>query len=105
MNDAGIIVITSFISPYIKDRISAREIVTANAGQDNFIEVFVDTPLEICEQRDPKGLYKKVRAGEIPQFTGITDPYEHPVSPEIILKTASASITACAQEIMNKLVT
>jgi bifunctional enzyme CysN/CysC len=83
MNEAGVIVITSFISPYRLDRQSAREVI----GDEWFIEVFVDTPLEVCEQRDPKGLYKKARAGEIQQFTGISDAYEAPRNAEIALPT------------------
>jgi adenylyl-sulfate kinase len=73
MNDAGIITICSFISPYEKNRIQAKEIIG-----DDFIEVFIKTDLEICEQRDSKGLYKKARAGEIKDFTGISSPYEVP---------------------------
>ena len=72
MNDAGVIVVTAFISPYRLDRQSARDVI----GDECFIEAFVDTPLEVCEARDPKGLYKKARAGEIRQFTGISDAYE-----------------------------
>ena len=87
MNEVGVIVVTSFISPYIKDRQGAREII----GDDHFVEAFVDTPLEVCEARDPKGLYKKVRAGEIPQFTGITDPYEAPEEPDLRLETEALS--------------
>ncbi len=87
MNDAGVVVITSFISPYISDRAAAREVI----GDDAFIEVFVDTPIEVCEQRDPKGLYKKARAGDIQQFTGISDPYEAPQDAEITLETESLS--------------
>ena len=83
MTDAGMIVITSFISPYISDRQYARELI----GDNSFIEVFIDTPLEVCEQRDPKGLYKKVRAGKIQQFTGISDPYEAPQDAELTLLT------------------
>ncbi len=83
MNDAGVIVITSFISPYISDRQEAREVI----GDESFVEVFVDTPIEICESRDPKGLYKKARAGEIQQFTGVSDPYEAPQDAEITLQT------------------
>jgi bifunctional enzyme CysN/CysC len=83
MNDAGVIVITSFISPYISDRAAAREVI----GDAAFVEVFVDTPIEVCEERDPKGLYKKARAGEIQQFTGISDPYEAPQDAEITLPT------------------
>ena len=72
--DAGLIVITSFISPYVRDRRNAREII----GDDSFIEVYVSTPVEECEKRDVKGLYKKARTGEIPNFTGISSPYEAP---------------------------
>ncbi|MGA1529933.1 MAG: sulfate adenylyltransferase subunit CysN [Kiritimatiellia bacterium] len=78
-NMAGMIAVTAFISPYRADREMAREIV----GADNFLEVHVSTPIEVCEQRDPKSLYKKARAGEIPQFTGITDPYEAPGKPSL----------------------
>jgi len=87
MNDAGVIVITSFISPYSADRQSARAVV----GDESFVEVFVDTPIEVCEQRDPKGLYRKARSGEIQQFTGISDPYEAPQNAEITLETEALS--------------
>jgi len=80
--DAGVIVITAFISPFKKDREFARSLVE----KDEFIEIFVDTPLEVCEKRDPKGLYKKARAGEIKDFTGIDSLYEKPINPEIVLK-------------------
>ena len=82
--DAGVITIVSFISPYIKDRQQARHI---NAPSDaNFVEVFMDIPIEVCEQRDPKGLYVKARAGLIKGFTGIDDPYEAPENPEITIQ-------------------
>lgn len=84
MASAGLITLTAFVSPYRQDRDRVRRIVTAG-GNDDFVEVFVDTPLEICESRDPKGLYKKARAGEIPHFTGISDPYEAPEQAEIRL--------------------
>jgi bifunctional enzyme CysN/CysC len=84
-NQAGVIVITSFISPYRSDREQAAEII----GADNFVEVFVNTPLEVCEERDPKGLYKKARSGEIPQFTGITDPYETPENAALEIDTTT----------------
>jgi adenylylsulfate kinase len=88
--DAGLVVITSFISPYAADRARVRAI---HAAVDlPFIEVFVDTPLEICEARDPKGLYKKARAGEIQMFTGISDPYEAPVAPELVLRPGSTTV-------------
>ena len=82
--DAGIITMTSFISPYRGDRDAAR----ATLGEGNFFEIFCDTPIEICEQRDPKGLYKKARAGELKGFTGIDDPYEAPLKPELVLDAA-----------------
>ncbi|MGB7325498.1 MAG: adenylyl-sulfate kinase [Rubripirellula sp.] len=84
MASAGLITLTAFVSPYVRDRDRVRRIIEAGREGD-FIEVFVDTPLEICETRDPKGLYKKARAGEIKNFTGISDPYEAPKSPEIHL--------------------
>jgi adenylylsulfate kinase len=82
---AGTIVLTAFVSPYRTDRDRVRATVTATGGAHDFIEVFVDTPLAICETRDPKGLYKKARAGEIKGFTGIDAPYEAPQNPEIRL--------------------
>jgi bifunctional enzyme CysN/CysC len=99
MNDAGVIVITSFISPYISDRQSAREVI----GDESFIEVFVDTPIEVCEQRDPKGLYKKARSGEIQQFTGISDPYEAPQDAELTLPTEELSPEGAASMIIDDL--
>lgn len=90
--DAGVITITSFISPYRADRARVRALHEA-AGLP-FLEVFVNTPIEVCEARDPKGLYRKARAGEIKGFTGIDDPYEAPHSPEIDLLTANQSVEA-----------
>ncbi len=84
MNDAGVIVITAFIAPYREDRARARQII----GEDNFIEVFVDAPLAVCEERDPKGLYRKARTGEIENFTGISAPYEAPEHPGVHIMTA-----------------
>jgi len=83
---AGVIALTAFVSPYRADRQRVRELVVAGQGASDFVEVYVDTPIEICEQRDPKGLYKKARAGEIKGFTGIDAPYEHPEKPEIHLQ-------------------
>ncbi len=97
--DAGLIVSTAFISPFLQDRASAR--TKLEAGE--FIEVYIDTPISICEQRDPKGLYKKARAGEIKDFTGIDSNYDVPQSPEIHIKTAEQSVQACAQKIVNYL--
>ncbi len=85
--DTGVITITAFISPYLADRQIARETV----GEGCFFEVFCDTPLEVCEERDPKGLYKKARAGEIKGFTGIDDPYEAPERPEMVIDTSKLS--------------
>ena len=79
--DAGIITMTSFISPYRGDRDAAR----TTLGEGNFFEIFCNTPIDVCEQRDPKGLYKKARAGELKGFTGIDDPYEAPLKPELVL--------------------
>ncbi len=97
--DAGTIVLTAFISPYQKERDSVRTLVE----QDEFIEIFIDTPLEVCEGRDSKGLYKKARAGEIPEFTGISSPYEAPVKPELHVKTAEQSIDASVDQILTYL--
>lgn len=97
--DAGIIVLSAFISPFCYDRRIVRDLV--DAGE--FIEVFIDTPLEICEQRDPKGLYKKARQGEISSFTGISSPYEAPAAPEIHIKTAQTSIEESIEIILDYL--
>lgn len=86
--DAGIVVLSAFISPFKADRDQVREIV----GSENYIEVFVDTPIEVCEQRDVKGLYKKARAGEVKNFTGIDSPYERPVTPDITIPTHQLSV-------------
>lgn len=95
-NQAGLIVITAFISPYLRDRQSAREIV----GEDAFVEVHVDTPIEVCEKRDPKGLYQKARAGVITQFTGVSDPYEAPEKPELRLPTAEFSVEQSVEQLL-----
>ena len=99
--DSGMITMNSFISPYRADRDAAREVhVTANIP---FVEVFVDAPLEVAEERDPKGLYKKARAGEIKGFTGIDDPYEAPEKAEIHLRTDKHSVEECVQAIIDYL--
>ena len=96
--DSGLITLASFISPYAADRDAARKV---HADSDlPFVECFVDTPLEVCEQRDPKGLYKKARAGEIKGFTGIDDPYEAPTNPELRLTTADRDVAACVAEVL-----
>jgi adenylylsulfate kinase len=95
----GVIALTAFISPYRMDRDKVRDTL----GQGEFIEVFVDTPIEVCEQRDPKGLYKKARAGEIKGFTGIDDPYEEPVAPELVLLGAEKTPDMLADEVISYL--
>lgn len=97
--DAGVIAMTAFISPYRADRQKARDL--HNDG--DFIEVFVDAPLNVLEDRDPKGLYKKARAGEIPEFTGISAPYEAPEDPEIHLDTSKLNVDECADAVIKYL--
>lgn len=101
---AGLITLSAFVSPYTRDRQRVRELVEQSGQTGDFIEVFVDTPLEICEQRDPKGLYKKARAGEIPNFTGISDPYQPPPQPEIHLAAGDGRTPAqLAEQILHDL--
>lgn len=99
MVDAGLIVLTAFISPFKADRQRAREIVPAGS----FIEIYVDCPLAVCEQRDIKGLYRKARRGEIPEFTGISSPYEPPENPELVIKTAEQSLQSCVEILLDDL--
>lgn len=94
--DAGVITATAFISPYLADRDKVRALM----GQGGFIEVYVNASLETCEARDPKGLYKKARAGEIKSFTGISDPYEAPVNPELVLDSNSKGIDELSNEVI-----
>lgn len=98
-SDAGLIVVTAFISPFEKD----REMVRSMAMQGQFVEVFIDAPIEVCEQRDPKGLYKKARAGEIKDFTGIDSPYDVPVNPEIHVVNDGISIEEAASQVVSYL--
>jgi adenylylsulfate kinase len=100
--DAGVIIMTSFISPYRRERDLARKL-HQDAGL-RFVEVFVDTPIEVCEVRDPKGLYRKARRGELKGFTGIDDPYELPSNPEIIVRTAEHSPQIITAQILSFLV-
>ena len=97
--DCGAVALTSFVSPYRADRDAVRDLME----DGEFLEVFVDTPVEICEQRDPKGLYAKARAGEIPNFTGISDPYESPENPELVIETASSTPEEAANTIIDML--
>jgi len=101
MADSGLVVVTAFISPYRSDRRRAREV--ALEGGSDFVEVFVDAPLEVCEQRDPKQLYKKARAGQIKDFTGIDAPYEAPEDPEIVTQTANATLEESVTTILEVL--
>lgn len=100
MADATVVVLTAFISPYRAGRDACRAILPDGV----FLEVFVDTPLEICEARDPKGLYKKARAGEIRGFTGIDAPYEPPLDPEIHLLSGEWDVDRCAQVVVDALI-
>ena len=97
--DGGAFVSTAFISPYRSD----REMVRALVPEGEFLEVYIDAPLEVCESRDPKGLYKKARAGEIKHFTGIDDPYEAPDNAEIVVKTSDYSLEECAAQVVDYL--
>ena len=97
--DAGLVVVTAFISPFEKD----REMVRNMAMKGQFVEVFIDAPLSVCEQRDPKGLYKKARAGEIKDFTGIDSPYEEPKTPELHVVNHGISIEEAAAQVVDYL--
>ena len=99
MNDAGLIVITSFVSPYARDRQRAKEII----GEDNVIEVYVSTPIEECEKRDVKGLYAKARNGEIPNFTGISAPYEVPQNAHVTIDTTDKTVEEAAEFVLDKI--
>lgn len=97
MADAGLIVLTAFISPFRADRERVRGLLPSSA----FIEIYVRCPLEVCEQRDPKGLYAQARAGALRQFTGIDSPYEEPLKPEITVDTSSTSVEGCTAAIIH----
>ncbi|KMO37088.1 adenylylsulfate kinase [Methylobacterium variabile] len=99
MLDAGLIVICSLISPFRRERTEARQLV----GADEFLEVFVDAPLDECMRRDPKGLYARALAGQIPNFTGISSPYEPPDAPEIHLRTDMADVDTLAGQVLDEL--
>lgn len=99
--DAGIITMTSFISPYRMDRDRVRDL--HDEANVPFVEIFVDTPIAVCEDRDPKGLYQRARAGEIKMFTGIDDPYEPPLEPQIVIRADELDPPACAEVIIERL--
>ena len=100
MNDAGLIVITAFISPYRDDRELAKQII----GTETFVEIYVNTPIEACEARDPKNMYKRARAGEISDFTGVNAPYEPPVAPGLTMDTSTDSPSKCAGKLLSGLI-
>jgi hypothetical protein len=100
MMDAGLIVMTAFISTFRQEREMARELI----GAENFVEVFVNTPLAVCGQRDPKGLYKKARSGQLPNMTGINSPYEAPLKPDVILRTNLENPDQMVREIVEHLI-
>lgn len=97
MLDAGVIVLSAFISPFQSDRDQVRSII----GGGNYIEVFVDAPIELCEQRDVKGLYKKARSGEVKNFTGIDSPYEVPSNPDVVVETGKLSVDESIGKLMD----
>ncbi len=97
--ESGQVVLTAFISPFIADRNLVRDLLE----EDEFIEVYVKCPLEECEKRDPKGLYNKARQGLIPEFTGITSPYEEPINPEVTVNTSESSVDECVEQIIQYL--
>lgn len=99
MLDAGLVVCASFISPFKKD----RQLVQSLVGKENYFEVFVNTPLEVCQTRDVKGLYAKAKKGEIKEFTGISSPYEPPVAPDVIIDTSKMSISEATNIILDKI--
>jgi adenylylsulfate kinase len=94
--DSGVVTLVSFISPYRSD----RDLVRATIDEGRFAEVYVRCPLSICETRDPKGLYRKARAGEIPEVTGISAPYEEPLAPELVVDTGGSDVGSCADAVL-----
>lgn len=100
--DAGLIVLAAFVSPYHQDRDKVRSLLETGDRKD-FIEIYVQASVSTCEERDPKGLYAKARAGEIPNFTGISAPFEEPIHPEVILKTGDQSVEDCVALLMKYL--
>jgi len=99
MMEAGVITLTAFISPFRAEREKARQIFP----HGEFLEIYCECPLEVCEQRDVKGLYKKARAGEVKNFTGISSPYEEPAKPELVVKTSETSLDECAKQVLELL--
>lgn len=98
-HNAGVIVMTAFISPFRAEREMARELI----GKENFVEVFVDTPLDVCEQRDPKGLYRKARQGQLPNMTGISSPYEPPLCPDYLVPAEGCDLAETVKSLTSLL--
>lgn len=98
--DAGVVLLSAFISPFQADREQVKSIV----GKENYIEVFVDAPLEVCEQRDVKGLYKKARSGEVKNFTGISSPYEKPLHPDVVIHTDRMTVEESLEVLMKEII-
>jgi adenylyl-sulfate kinase len=96
VNDAGVVAIAAFISPYRADREMARAVV----GEERFMEVHVSAPLEVCERRDPKGMYRKARRGELPEFTGVSAPYEAPERPALVVDTGDHGVDECSAQLL-----
>jgi bifunctional enzyme CysN/CysC len=99
MMDAGLVVMTAFISPFQRERQMAREVI----GGENFLEIYVSTPLEVCEERDPKGLYKKARAGKLPNMSGIGSSYEAPESADVIVDASKAEVAEVVDRLLEKI--
>lgn len=93
--DAGVITIATFVSPFREDRQKVRDLL-----EKDFVEIYIDCPIEVCEKRDPKGIYKKARAGEIKHFTGIDSPYENPINPEIVVSTHLNTLDECVDKLI-----
>jgi adenylylsulfate kinase len=100
---AGLICLSAFVSPYRKDRELVRHWLESKQGPGSFLEVFVNTPIEVCMQRDPKGLYKQAIEGKIKNFTGISDPYESPIAPDLMVDTSSETIQQSAERVLRLL--
>jgi adenylylsulfate kinase-like enzyme len=101
--EAGMVVVTAFISPYRSDRLRARRIVSDRDEMVPFLEVYLDAALEVCERRDPKGLYARARAGRISEFTGVSAPYEPPEDADLVLHTGDQSIESCVERLRDRL--
>ncbi len=100
---AGLITLTAFVSPYRRDRDAVRHLIEEGGEPGDFVEIFVDAPLEVCEARDPKGLYQKARAGQLKGLTGIDDPYEPPLGPQLVLKSAEQPPDVLAEQVIGYL--